>query len=68
MDTLDQVSEALSDEGFLTLRAENIQAFENLTKNHIIDLFLIDLILADGSGLTLARVICEKSDVGIVPL
>ncbi len=65
-DTLEEVNETLSDEGFLTLSAENIQAFEELTTHHIIDLFLIDLSLPDGNGLTLAREIRRESEVGII--
>ncbi|MFT6285392.1 MAG: DNA-binding response OmpR family regulator [Alcanivorax sp.] len=64
--TLEEVKEALLDGGFFTLSAENIQAFEDLRGLHIIDLFLIDLNLPDGNGLTLAREIRGESDVGIV--
>ena len=66
VDTLDEVSEALSDEGFHTLRAESILALGELTESHVIDLFLIDLNLPDGNGLSLAREIRGKSDVGII--
>ena len=52
-DTLEEVNETLTDDGFLTLCAENIQAFENLTTSHVIDLFLIDLNLPDKNDLTL---------------
>ena len=65
-DTLNEVKETLSDEGFLTLTAENIQRFEELKEAHVIDLFLIDLNLPDGNGLTLARDIRGRSDVGII--
>ena len=66
VDTLDEVSEALSEEGFHALRAESTHAFEKLIESHVIDLFLIDLNLPDGNGLTLAREIRGKSDVGII--
>ncbi len=66
VDTLDEVSETLSDEGFHTLRAESALALKELTENHVIDLFLIDLNLPDGNGLSLARDIRGKSDVGII--
>ena len=65
-DTLEEVNEALTDEGFLTLTAENVEAYEQLRRHHIIDLFLIDLNLPDGDGLTLARNIRGQSDVGII--
>lgn len=67
-DTLEEVEEMLSDEGFITLPAENVQAFEKLKKQHIIDLFLIDLNLPDGNGLILTREIRGESDVGIIIL
>jgi DNA-binding response OmpR family regulator len=63
---LEEVKEALLDEGFFTLSAENIQVFEDLRGLHIIDLFLIDLNLPDGNGLTLARETRAESDVVIV--
>lgn len=66
VDTLDEVSEALSDEGFRTLRAKTAFELGELTENNIIDLFLIDLNLPDGNGLSLARDIRGKSDVGII--
>jgi two-component system OmpR family response regulator len=65
-DTLEEVNETLTDDGFLTLCAENIQAFENLTTHHVIDLFLIDLNLPDGNGFTLVREIRRESEVGII--
>jgi DNA-binding response OmpR family regulator len=64
--TLEEVKEALLDGGFFTLSAENIQAFEDFRGLYIIDLFLIDVNLPDGNGLTLAREIRAESDVGIV--
>lgn len=65
-DIREEVVEALADEGFLTLAAGNIQIFEELKKHHIIDLFLIDLNLPDGNGLTLTREIRAESEVGII--
>jgi DNA-binding response OmpR family regulator len=65
-DTLDEVNETLSDEGFITLSVENVQAFEELSTRHVIDLFLIDLSLPDGNGLKLAREIRRDSEVGII--
>ncbi len=65
-DTLEEVNETLTDDGFLTLCAINIQAFENLTTSHVIDLFLIDLNLPDGNGFTLVREIRRESEVGII--
>jgi two-component system OmpR family response regulator len=65
-DTLEEVNEALTNEGFLTLTAVNIEAYEQSRRDHIIDLFLIDLNLPDGDGLALVRDIRGKSDVGII--
>jgi two-component system, OmpR family, response regulator len=65
-DTLEEVNEALTNEGFLTLTAENFEAYEQSSRDHIIDLFLIDLNLPDGNGLALVRDIRGKSDVGII--
>ena len=65
-DTLEEVNEALMDSGFITLTAESVEAFERLKRHHIIDLFLIDLNLPDGEGLTLARDLRGKSEVGII--
>ena len=66
VDTLDEVSETLSDEGFHTLRAESALALRELTERHVIDLFLIDLNLPDGNGLSLVRDIRGKSEVCII--
>ena len=65
-DALEEVAETLVDEGFLTISAKNIQAFEQLKRHHIIDLFLIDLNLPDGDGLTIVREIRAESEVGII--
>jgi DNA-binding response OmpR family regulator len=65
-DTLEEVEEALSDEGFITLSANNMETLQLLKKQHVIDLFLIDINLPDGSGLTLTREIRGESEVGII--
>jgi two-component system OmpR family response regulator len=65
-DTLDEVRETLSNEGFIILTAENVEGFEELKERHVIDLFLIDLNLPDGDGLTLAREIRGVAEVGII--
>ncbi len=41
-DALEEITEALSDEGFLTLSAQNFQAVEVIKQNKLIDLLLID--------------------------
>jgi len=68
IDTLEEVKETLSTDGYITLSAESVQAFEAMKKHHVIDLFLIDLNLPDGNGLALAREIRAQSDVGIIIL
>jgi two-component system OmpR family response regulator len=65
-DTLEEVNETLTDDGFLNLCAINIQAFENLPTSHVIDLFLIDLNLPDGNDFTLVRETRRESEVGII--
>jgi two-component system OmpR family response regulator len=65
-ETLDEIKETLSDEGFLTVTAGSIQGFEELKAHHVIDLFLIDLNLPDGDGLILAREIRGVSEVGVI--
>jgi two-component system OmpR family response regulator len=52
---LEELEEALSNVGFIILLAKNIHTFERLKINHVIDLFLIDLSLPYGDGLTLIR-------------
>jgi two-component system OmpR family response regulator len=66
IETLAEITETLLDEGFTILPAENIQTFERLKKHNIVDLFVIDLNLPDGNGLTLARKIRVESEVGII--
>ncbi|MFQ3323237.1 MAG: two-component system OmpR family response regulator [Pseudomonadales bacterium] len=63
---LEVFEETLIDAGFVTSSAENIHEFENLSGHHIIDLFLLDLNLPDGNGLTLAKEIRAESDVSII--
>jgi two-component system OmpR family response regulator len=65
-DTLEEVEEALSDEGFIILSANNMETLQLLKKQHVIDLFLIDINLPDGSGLTLTKEIRGESEVGII--
>jgi DNA-binding response OmpR family regulator len=65
-DTLEEVEEALSNEGFITLSANNMQTLQSLNKQHVIDLFLIDINLPDGNGLALTREIRGESEVGII--
>ena len=50
-----EVCEALEEEGFTILSASTRAELLNLIKNHPVDLFLLDLMLPDGSGLTLAK-------------
>jgi two-component system OmpR family response regulator len=52
---LEELEEALSNVGFIILLAKNIHTFERVKISHIIDLFLIDLSLPYGDGLTLIR-------------
>lgn len=65
-DILDEVCEALSEEGFDTLRAASNAELKTLTEKNSVDLFILDLTLPDGSGLDLAKEIRQESDVGII--
>lgn len=65
-DTREEISETLSSEGFQVIMAEDIDSFEKATAKKIIDLFLMDLSLPDGSGLNLAKKIRRNSNVGII--
>ena len=63
---LDLIRQTLVDNGFNVLTAETADDFWALVENHRIDLFVLDLMLTDGSGLDIAKTIRQKSDVGII--
>ena len=65
-ETLEEVAEALSEEGYRTLKAGNAAEMWGQLKNQPADLILLDLILPDENGLNLARKIRQRSDVGII--
>lgn len=65
-ETLDEICETLSEEAFRVLPACSGAELWALTKNHRIDLFVLDLILPDENGLSLAKAIRKDSDVGII--
>ncbi len=66
LDTLDEVCETLSKEGFRALRAETSADLWALTEQNSVDLFLLDLVLPDSDGLSLMKTIRWESDVGII--
>lgn len=66
IDCLEEIKEALVNGGFQTLSAINFEELATIQKDNIIDLFLIDLNIPGGSGLSLVREIRAKSDVGII--
>ena len=63
---LDEVCETLSDEGIGALRAESGAELWAHAEKHSIDLFILDLVLPEESGLSIAKTIRERSDVGII--
>jgi two-component system, OmpR family, response regulator len=63
---LDEVCETLSDEGIEALRAESGAELWAHAETHSIDLFILDLVLPGESGLSIAKTIRERSDVGII--
>ncbi len=65
---LDEVRETLIDDGFNVVAAGTAAALWKLAENHSIDLFVLDLMLPDGSGLEIAKTLRQKSDVGIIIL
>lgn len=65
-ETLEEVSETLSDEGYRTLKAGNAAEFWAQLEKQTVDLILLDLILPDENGLSLARKIRQRSKVGII--
>lgn len=65
-ETLEEVAESLSDEGYRTLKAGNAAEMWVQLESQPVDLILLDLILPDENGLNLARKIRQRSDVGII--
>jgi DNA-binding response OmpR family regulator len=66
LESLDEIKETLDNGGFQTLSAVNLEELEIIKKGNIIDLFLIDLNLPDGNGLSIVREIRVESEVGII--
>ncbi len=65
---LEEIREMLVFDGFDILSAKNTETFWDIAEHHRIDLFLLDLMLPDGNGLTIAKSIRQKSGVGIIIL
>jgi DNA-binding response OmpR family regulator len=63
---LEEIAEALVDEGFHVLMAETGKELWELADNQPVDLFLLDLMLKGESGLNIAKQLRSKSDVGII--
>ncbi len=59
---------ALDDEGFELSTAETVQQFRELDAAHDFDLYLIDVSLKDGNGLSIVRALRQKTDKGIILL
>ena len=66
VDSLNEIAETLSEEGFHILPVDTAEAMWFTIEKQPIDLFLIDLNIPDGNGLTIVKHIREKSDVGII--
>ncbi len=65
-ETLEEVAETLSDEGYRALKAGSAAEMWVQLEKQPVDLILLDLILPDENGLDLARKIRQRSDVGII--
>jgi len=63
---LDEICETLSDEGYNTIAVGTVSELNNKIDNQEIDLFILDLMLPDGSGLSVTTEIRQRSDVGII--
>ena len=63
---LDEICEALADDGYDTIVVGTASELRTEIGKREIDLFILDLVLPDGSGLSLAADIRRKSDVGII--
>lgn len=59
---------ALRDEGYDLLTVGTAQEFRSVVASNVINLFLMDVNIPDGSGLTLVKEIRKVSDVGIILL
>jgi len=65
-DILEEISEALEDEGFDVLTANTGAELWAAADKQQIDLFILDLMLKGENGLNIAKELRSKSDVGIV--
>jgi len=65
-DILDEIAETLVDEGFDVLTVSTGAELWAAADKHPIDLFILDLMLKDESGLNIAQELRSKSEVGIV--
>ncbi|MBT6036520.1 MAG: response regulator [Kordiimonadaceae bacterium] len=65
-DILEEISEALVDEGFDVLTANTGAELWAAADKQQIDLFILDLMLKGENGLNIAKELRSKSDVGIV--
>jgi two-component system OmpR family response regulator len=64
----DVVQEYLSGEGYQVTAASDGTSMRRVMAQHSIDLVILDLILPGEDGLTLARVLRQESNVGIIIL
>lgn len=65
---LSMLQAALEDEGFDLSTAESVQQFREADASGDFDLYLVDVTLRDGNGLTIVRELRQKSDRGIIVL
>lgn len=65
---LTMLQAALSDEGFDVSTAEGAQQFREMEASGDFDLYLLDVTLRDGNGLSIVRDLRQRSDRGIILL
>ncbi len=65
-DILEEIDEALEDEGFSVITAKTGAELWAAADKQPIDLFILDLMLNGESGLSIAKELRSKSEVGIV--
>ena len=65
-DIVGEICDSLSDGGFNTVSAGTAKELWELTEQHKISLFILDLVLPDDAGLNVAKTLRESSDVGII--
>ncbi len=59
---------ALSDAGYDVLTAASVREFDEISQDHHVDVYLVDVGLPDGNGFSLVRDLRPRTDSGIILL